>query len=92
MLERTDMILTNTWWRGASGLTWTNGSCSTRLGYIAVPASFHPHIVHMSARYQTVCLLQLAQTNYWYDHAPLAMDISYRDWHDDTQRHHQCWQ
>eukprot|EP00972_Heterocapsa_arctica_P076225 11245486-Heterocapsa_arctica.AAC.1 len=61
-MNRTDMILMNTWWRGASGPTWSNGSSSTRLDYIAVPSSFHSRVRYMSVQYRLAFLLQLANT------------------------------
>eukprot|EP00972_Heterocapsa_arctica_P004261 632293-Heterocapsa_arctica.AAC.1 len=85
--SRLDLILLNTWIPSASGSRWTDGRNFTRIDDIAAPRPFLNCIQDARVFNHTAYDIQLSTALRWIDHAPLVVNLFYRDW---RLTHAQC--
>ena len=83
MLQSLELAAINTLRPSMCGPTWFSKQYATRPDYVAVPPRFLVNVVSAYVDYQSAFILQLANTTYLFDHAPLVFRFSYVDWHFD---------
>jgi len=81
-LSTLQLQVVNTVSETGSGPTWSGGSFrATRIDYIMLPPAGDAWVTDVSVCYKQACVLQLANTSHWMDHAPVQCVCSCRCWH-----------
>ena len=83
VLDRLGLVLLNTFFRNASGPTFSGGEEKhSRIDYIAAPTKLQTVVQCVRAVYHEAQLMQLPSSSKWLDHAPVYLRFWHRDWYE----------